>query len=268
MVRYCFPDVALVSTEFTQILQREHYVPKIATVCVNCGTAFERHASFHKIAEARGGTVKFCSRACTDAGRSKGLLGTKKRRGQNLVCEICQSPFYRKASMVKAGKSRFCSEPCRLKAHELKRVDRTAPRPQNLRGSMITCIFCGKSIYRKKSMLARNIGKTCGDQACISAYGRQLWGLSPRDQGTVRLPRAQRKYRLANFTAKQRAEWIGSTCARCGTTENLTLDHIVAVCCGGPATKSNSQTLCGPCNNWKAKHIDRPMARKQLLSGG
>lgn len=244
-------------------------MPKIATVCQNCGITFEKFPAFHRFAASRGTTVKFCSRACTDEGRSKKIIGTKIRRGADLICEVCSNPFYRKPWMVKHGKSRFCSEPCRMRAHELRMVDQTAPRPQNLRGSEITCMFCEKVIYRKKSMLVRNIGKTCGNPVCVSAYGRSLWGLAPRDQEISRLPRAQRKYRGdANFTAIQRKSWIADRCAWCETDENLTLDHVVPVCAGGRATKDNAQTLCGPCNNWKAKHVDRPLARQQLLLGG
>lgn len=241
----------------------------IATVCLNCGKTFEKSISVHKSAASEGRTVKFCSRACVDKGRSKKLIGTKIRRGVDLICEVCSTPFYRKPWMVKKGKSRFCSEPCRLRAHELRMIDKTQPRPQNLRGSKITCMFCEKIIYRKKSMLVRNIGKTCGDPVCVSAYGRSLWGLTPFDPESFKMPRARRRYRgLANFNALQRETWIDDKCKWCEMTKNLTLDHIIPVCAGGKATKENAQTLCGPCNNWKAKHVDRPLARQQLLLGG
>jgi len=213
---------------------------------------------------------KFCSRECTDKGRSLGIIGTKKRRGAYLKCEICGSPFYRKPYMVKKGKRRFCSEACRLRAHELKLVDRTQPRPNRLLGREITCIVCGQTTYRKKSMISRNIDKTCGSQECISAYGRSLWGLQPHEDARVRLSRPRRKYRgKANFTPLQRKAWIDDHCARCGSTKNLTLDHITPVCAGGLATRENAQTLCGACNNWKARHIDMVLAlRKQASSGG
>lgn len=113
-------------------------------------------------------------------------------------------------------------------------------------------------------MITRNISKTCGDRLCVGAYSRSLWGLAPRDEETARKPRGQRKARATNFTAKQRVEWMGEQCARCGSTDNLTLDHVIAVCAGGQSVKENAQTLCGPCNNWKAKHVDRPMARSKL----
>jgi hypothetical protein len=226
--------------------------------CQNCGSTFERKLK-----------LRFCSNACVGEAKSKGLVGAKKRRGQSLICEICSTPFYRKPYHIKKGRSRFCSEECRLKAHEQKLVDRTQPRPKKMRGTTIKCLFCDTQIYRKKSMIDRNIGKTCGDTKCISAYGRSLWGLPPFDPDAFRLPRPKRRNRgSANFTAAQRQEWLGTYCAWCGSTKNLTLDHITPVCAGGTATRENAQTLCGRCNNIKAATVDRQLARQQFLSGG
>lgn len=230
---------------------------KIYTTCVNCGSQFYRSPSFHTNAIKRGSEVKFCSRACTDEARSKKLIGTKLRRGKQLTCEICSTEFYRPASMINDGKCRFCSEPCRLEAHKRRLVDRSQPRPNRKVGETISCLICGKDTYRKQSMIDRNINKTCGDIACISAYSRSLWRLPPRTPAELSKPRPKRKYRTNNFTAKQRKDWLDSKCARCGATENLALDHIVAACRNGPNARDNAQTLCQPCNNWKAKNIDR-----------
>ncbi len=40
----------------------------------------------------------------------------------------------------------------------------------------------------------------------------------------------------------------GLKCLRCGTDENLTVDHVVAWSDGGPTTFENLQTLCLSCN--------------------
>jgi hypothetical protein len=238
---------------------------KVLTTCQNCGQSFYRAPSFHRNAEARGSVIKFCSRTCTDKARTAGIIRTKKRTGKTLTCEVCKTIFYRPQSMIEAGKARFCSEPCRLRAHELKMVDRTAPRPQTRRGAEITCVICGTSRYRKLSMIDRNINKTCGKPVCVSAYSRGLWGLPPR---TYRKERGKRKVRRTNFTAANRRDWLGTFCERCNTTKNLTLDHRVPVCAGGMSVKENAQTLCGPCNNWKAKHVDKNLSLMQARSGG
>lgn len=236
-------------------------MPKVSFTCRMCSSEFQVFPAQVRYAERRGTPIQFCSQACLGAGRSAGLIKAKRKTGQELTCEVCASKFYRQASMIKAGKSRFCSEPCRLKAHELRLVDRTGPRPKLLRGKHIACMFCGELTYRKKSMIERNIAKTCGKVECVSAYGRQLWGLAPRDPETVALPRPKRKTRTTNFLPLQRKAWLDTKCAYCGTTQNLTLDHIIPVCAGGQSTRENAQTLCGPCNNWKATNLDRPLSR-------
>lgn len=241
----------------------------ILTTCNHCSKVFSKAPSYHREAARRGTEVKFCSRACTDAARSAGTIGTKKRRGENLKCEVCGGDFYRPPSMVAAGKARFCSEACRLEAHRRKLVDRTGPRPGRKNGEEIACTVCGETRYRKKSLLERGIDKTCGKQACISTFSRGLWGLGPQDPVLLERPIHQRKMlRPTNFTQAQRREWIGTHCVWCGATENLVLDHVIPVCAGGQSVKENAQTLCGPCNNWKAMTMDRPMARRQIRSGG
>jgi len=239
----------------------------IISTCVHCGEAFSKPPALHRHAQRRGSEIKFCSRRCTDAARSAGTIGAKKRRGVTLTCEVCSSAFYRTQSASKRN-FRFCSEPCRQEAYRRGMIDRSGPRPNRLLGEMIECMFCGAAVYRKRSMLDRNIGKTCGSPACVSAYGRSLWGLSPREERRVRQPKHLRKYRRDNFSAAQRREWLGDRCTYCGTTENLTLDHIIPVAAGGKAVKENAQTLCGPCNNWKAVHVDRKLTLELAPKGG
>lgn len=241
----------------------------ISTTCRHCGKVFSKPPAFFRYAEKRGTEVKFCSRACTDAARSAGTIGTKKRRGVNLKCEVCESEFYRPQSMVTAGKARFCSEGCRQEGFRRKLIDRTGPRPERKNGTEITCAVCGDARYRRQSLLERGIDKTCGKQACVSTWARAQWGLGPQDPVILSLPKNRRGPRRPTlFTQAQRREWLGSHCVWCGATENLVLDHVIPVCAGGHSVRENAQTLCGPCNNWKAMTMDRPMARRQTRSGG
>lgn len=41
-------------------------------------------------------------------------------------------------------------------------------------------------------------------------------------------------------------------CLRCGSHQDLSADHIVPESEGGPTSEENLQTLCRPCNSWKA----------------
>jgi len=71
-------------------------------------------------------------------------------------------------------------------------------------------------------------------------------------------PREEQRYRR-NFTPLQRREWKDSACLWCKTLEDLILDHIIPVSCGGVNVRSNAQTLCRTCNLWKMAYVDRPL---------
>jgi 5-methylcytosine-specific restriction endonuclease McrA len=46
-------------------------------------------------------------------------------------------------------------------------------------------------------------------------------------------------------------------CQKCHRTENLTLDHIVALSIGGTHTRDNLQVLCRSCNSKKKRKVER-----------
>lgn len=247
------------------VFSKERYVPKVALTCRQCGVGFEVFPAFIRHAEKRGSPVQFCSKECVGAARSAGLVGTKKRKGRSFPCDACGQPVYARPS---ATERRFCSEECRQTGFKLKLIDRSGPRPERLTGKTISCCICSAEVYRRGSHIKRNVDKTCGDPKCVSAYSRSLWGLEPRSPDVVVLPKPKRKARATNFTGAQRAAWIGTKCKRCGSKQNLSLDHIIPVCAGGKSVQSNAQTLCQPCNNWKAANLDRPYARKRRSLGG
>ena len=235
---------------------------KISTVCKQCGITFERFQSYHNQAEKRGKPIQFCSLKCLGLAKSAGIVGTKKKTGETLNCEVCNTAFYAVKSKVES--QRFCSEPCRINAFKAKLIDRTAPRPDMLKGEEIACVICGNLVYRKASYIKRGINKTCGDPQCLSTYGRADWGLAPRVYIT---PKQARKKRDV-FTSAQRATWKDTMCAKCGSFENLTLDHIIPVCCGGLSIKENCQTLCQSCNTLKGNTSDKLLSKSQNQSGG
>lgn len=52
------------------------------------------------------------------------------------------------------------------------------------------------------------------------------------------------------------AQRDGESCRRCGTTENLTVDHIIPVIAEGPDRLSNFQLLCRSCNSRKGGRVN------------
>ena len=65
---------------------------------------------------------------------------------------------------------------------------------------------------------------------------------------------------VAEFTKAEVVERQGSeSCAICGVTDDLALDHIHPLAAGGSHTLDNVRLLCAPCNGWKVAEIDRPL---------
>lgn len=77
-------------------------------------------------------------------------------------------------------------------------------------------------------------------------YGGELW--------SVRYDRFPIPAEL-RAAVYERDRW---RCLHCGTTENLSLDHIWPYSKGGPDTYENLQTLCRPCNSKKGAKTDGP----------
>lgn len=49
----------------------------------------------------------------------------------------------------------------------------------------------------------------------------------------------------------------GYRCKHCGTSDDLTVDHIIPVAAGGLSFDKNLQTLCRSCNSKKGCRIDQ-----------
>lgn len=60
-----------------------------------------------------------------------------------------------------------------------------------------------------------------------------------------------RKRRISKTLRNKIYERDGYKCVKCGSGENLTIDHIVPILKGGISIESNIQTLCFKCNQQK-----------------
>lgn len=74
----------------------------------------------------------------------------------------------------------------------------------------------------------------------------------------ARYDRKQRKRRRKGISQRVRQiilERDGHKCFHCGSTERLTLDHIIPFSKGGTNAQANLQVLCQPCNGKKANKL-------------
>lgn len=188
----------------------------------------------------------------------------QKRLGQTLTCKICNTEFYRPRSYLKRWNNATCSRGC---AAVLR-----------LRGEETVCQHCGKAFYRMRRDMLKGFGKFCSNECDGAAKQVRVTVQCEHCGDTLRrtpfqMKRQKRHFcstgchntwkqrfgnrRSANaFTVNQKRDWMGDSCARCGRTDELELDHILPRFAGGLSTKENSQTLCRKCNREKYWYED------------
>lgn len=186
------------------------------------------------------------------------------KTGQEFPCMVCGAIFYRRRSYIARGIRKTCGKPF-CKSASMSGVNNpfwgkthdegTLNRIRNTRRSRPT---------RKRTGPPKGYKHTPEARQKITEALKRRWAEN-RDKMLARYahikrqrPREELRYRR-NFTPLQRKEWKSKKCAWCGSTENLILDHIIPVMCGGDNERSNAQTLCQPCNVWKMAYVDRPL---------
>ncbi len=188
---------------------------------------------------------------------------------QTASCLACGKKFTFYASTTSG---RYCSPACYQadrwgKSHKVTAV----------------CSICGKSREYYQSEVDIGCGVTCGSIECRSATLRdqaiytcqwcgsnfQFAASRPRQFCSRACYTEARKIRDGShgnksgaWRAWQRDEWLEDSCCRCGSTENLELDHIIPVACNGMSVRSNAQTLCRKCHTRKRVTEDRKMLAK------
>lgn len=178
-------------------------------------------------------------------------------------CLVCGRAFTRYQAQVDRGATKTCSKKClgtyfKGKGNPFWGRTHSAETRKRVSGSRK-----GKA---RGNQNAKGYKHTESAKQRIGAASRTLWA-EHRDEMIESLPRGEkhhfhkppelRRYRK-NFSPRQRRELISDTCAYCGRTDLLVLDHIIPVFDGGTNADENAQTLCQPCNLWKTKHVDLP----------
>lgn len=116
---------------------------------------------------------------------------------------------------------------------------------------------------------------SCGDVRSIHEFRRKKYAKDGR-QSTCKICEApvRAKLRSGGGTLTSR-QWVaildfyGYRCLSCGTTEEITLDHVVPVSLGGTTDVMNVQPLCFLCNcrkyNKTTDYRESPLELAKLL---
>ena len=191
----------------------------------------------------------------------------RKKTGENFPCLNCGTLIYRAIHNIRTDTKKFCNVGCKAahnvgennpfygKTHSPESRQRIIEgrrlNPPKGTGPKKGVFKQTKEARAKMSAALRERWRT--NRADMIAYCRNGEN-KPWDDFRENAPRHH-----FIFTKEQKAEWIEPQCKWCKSTEELVLDHILPVMCSGINIRENAQTLCGPCNRWKMKHVDRPL---------
>jgi len=217
----------------------------------------------------------------------------KARQGQTFTCQFCGTLFYRRPSHILRGIVKTCGAPsCKSKAvmgennpywgkeHSPEIRDLIA-KTKRARTQHLEKMEAKKAdIAKRKAEGTFRSGPPKGYQhtpearAAMTASLKERWA-SRREEMLAKLPRGDKhqwhnpdKRHRSRFTRLQCKEWKGETCSWCGSSDELVLDHVIPVSAGGTNDRYNAQTLCQPCNLFKAHFVDKPYYLARLGSQG
>jgi len=114
------------------------------------------------------------------------------------------------------------------------------------------CFACGINlnfdcIHRYSKSIAIDICDSCA-QMISSAYESWHGGISSSNQPQLK---GQRKKKLSAKLSLSVFRRDGFKCKTCGSSDDLSVDHIYPESLGGESCISNLQTLCRSCNSKK-----------------
>lgn len=201
-----------------------------------------------------------------------------QRTGRMIPCFVCGEEHYRPLAYLARGHTRMTckSKECKRKAMQGANNPFWGKEhsPETL--ARIEATIKARPTRQRKGGPPKGWTHTPEQKAKMAEALKERWRLN-RDKMLASLPRGEDhflrktsyepRYR-SNFSASQRKEWMGERCLWCDAIDDLVLDHIIPVMAGGTNVKENSQTLCQPCNLWKAWNVDRPLKMAGLGSQG
>jgi 5-methylcytosine-specific restriction endonuclease McrA len=230
--------------------------PAQPKTCLQCGVEFidtkhkNKRCCSPKCAntyrrKAKTYTCEFCGKSFKRRGNhishycSKSCFDTARRKFPDTACAICGIIF-----QPNHTNQVCCGNECGHK-YVQKKLDHKVE---------CTCLICGKITLQSPALVTKYCSPEC------------YW------KSKFTTPHGYKKHRQAkDFRSIQRRaikERDNYQCVKCGATNNLEIDHILAIRLGGANTIQNGQTLCHTCHAQKTERDKKKIAalKRQLQS--
>lgn len=194
-------------------------------------------------------SAKYCSRTCYQS-------ATGRPEAHNRTCEVCGASYTAYDSHAK-----YCSQNCYNSIRKLQTRECECchtifePKRKGQRFCSVKCVnfklpdaecaYCGSRFHPRTTTKNKFCSLECYHASMASNYPRSRLNFSAREKNII--------LKRDNYQ-----------CVICGATDNLEIDHIIAVCNGGKRSIANGQTLCVSCHDKKTV-IDKAIARIRHL---
>lgn len=94
----------------------------------------------------------------------------------------------------------------------------------------------------------KSCGKSQGQGEILCFYDDQFYQDIEINKVSIEHVKIHKRKQIKSSVRQSVYNRDGRKCLKCGTTEGLTIDHVIPLSIGGKNSTSNYQTLCGKCN--------------------
>lgn len=210
----------------------------VAVSCAYCGRAMW-------LPPSKVGSYRTCGGECAVAQR-RGAVEARARD-----CETCGARFIPRATQLRAGKGRYCSQKCNPSGAQILSLPGMRERMTNARSANAEA-WAWK--FRGENSVRWQGGRR-------ATYERRKASGYFRDQNNRRRDFRRNSLPKGFIQALERKQRMRCATCRASLRRGYHLDHIVPIAKGGAHEAGNVQLLCPPCNRRKSDLMPQEWAR-------
>lgn len=193
--------------------------------------------------------LKICPKCNTEQPVDHFHKDPSRKDGLTAYCKSCKKEYYKanRETLVKRAQKWNKENPEKFKSH-VKKWNRN--NPEKVKGYAKNRVF--PPGYHKESSRRRR-----KKNPELMRWYRRISDRKNPESKVIRENRRRAIKLAAPGNGVSRRDWKeiqrrqGGKCLRCGSPENLSMDHVIPLVKGGADDPSNIQILCRPCNSHK-----------------